>query len=83
MEAQSNPPHEDRSEVPRVGQLILLHVPGRPAPIDATVTHVAQHVSRPPSLSVRVNVPGMGPTNLVSIEHVSQGHPFAGWEMPK
>lgn len=83
MEAQSNLAREGRSEVPKVGQLVLLHVPGRPAPIDATVIHVAQHESRPPSLSVRVSVPGMGPTNLVSIEHVSQGHPFAGWELPK
>ena len=74
---------EDGPEDPKVGQLVLLHIPGRPTPIDATVTGVTQNKSRPPSLSLRVIVPGIGPTNLVSIEHISQGHPFAGWEMPK
>jgi hypothetical protein len=83
MEAQSSLPSESGAEDPTVGQLVLLHVPGRPKPIEATVTHVAQNASRPPSLSVQVVVPGIGPTNLVSIEHISQRHPFAGWELPK
>ena len=83
MEAQRNLPSEGGVDGPSVGSVVLLHVPGRPAPIEATVTRVTQSVSRPPSLSLAIEVPGIGPTNLVCIEHVSQEHPFAGWELPR
>ncbi len=81
MEAQSNPPSEGGAEIPKVGHVVLLHVPGRSDPIDATVTGVTRNEARPPSLNVRIEVPGQGPTNLVWIEHVSQEHPFGGWEL--
>lgn len=81
MEAQSRLPGEGQADVPDVGQMVLLHVPGRPTPIDAVVTAVTQHGSRPPSLSLRIQVPGLGVTNLVLVEHVSLGNPFGGWEL--
>jgi hypothetical protein len=68
---------------PEVGEIVLLHVPGRSHPIQATVTGVTRNESRPPSLNLRILVPGMGATNLVHIEHVSLGHPFGGWERPR
>jgi hypothetical protein len=81
MEAQSSLPSEGGAEAPEVGHVVLLHVPGRSDPVDAIVTGVSRNEARPHSLNVRIDVPGVGPTNLVWIEHVSQEHPFGGWEL--
>lgn len=77
MEEHGNEPD---GRDPEVGEIVLLHVPGRSHPIQATVTGVTPNESRPPSLNLRILVPGRGTTNLMHIEHVSLGHPFGGWE---
>jgi hypothetical protein len=83
MEAQSKPPPEGDAGDPRVGQLVMYHVPGLPGPIDATVTEVTLHEERPPSLGLSIQFSGRGPTTLFCVEHISQGHPFGGWELRK
>jgi hypothetical protein len=83
MEAQSTPPREGEAGDPKVGQFVMYHVPGLPAPIDAIVTEVALHEARPPSLGLRIQFSGTGPTTLFCVEHISQGHPLGGWELRK